>query len=250
MKNKILFRILQGMTLALPISITLVVSAIWSKPTPDLVILFETTTPLKKVEDVNKYFTMTENDKHLDIVNHYYPNDDYDYNAFNVNYLNIDFTPYDKVATTDGIVKFASIKAGSYIRMITDDFDKVIELDKGEIKAVGNINIQTGNKLSLSFIISIIATAIVVLVISKKMQFHKTHPKSATFIALLSATIFLGVINAIIGSIVTVFIVATISWGAFCLEDAYYKSMKQSYDGQQTQSALLNDLEKILNDNE
>ena len=35
MKNKILFRILQGMTLALPISITLVVSAIWSKPTPD-----------------------------------------------------------------------------------------------------------------------------------------------------------------------------------------------------------------------
>ena len=64
----------------------------------------------------------------------------------------------------------------------------------------------------MSFIISVIATIIVVLIISGKMNLHKKYPKSATFIALLSATIFLGVINAIIGNIFAVFIVATISY--------------------------------------
>jgi hypothetical protein len=83
-------------------------------------------------------------------------------------------------------------------------------------------------------------------IISGKMKLHRKYPKSATFIALLSATIIIGVINAIIGSIFTVFVVATISWGAYCLEDAYFKSLQPANEAQQKQNALIDELRRLL----
>ena len=145
-------------------------------------------------------------------------------------FYNIDFTYYDKIIDGKYIVKDKS-----YIRFLSDDFDKVLEIIDGKneqgdpfikLDKVSHINIQTGNKLSLSLIVSVIATLVVVGIISGKMKLHRKYPKSATFIALLSATVIIGVIKAIIGSIFTVFVVATISWGAYCLEDAYFKSLQ------------------------
>jgi hypothetical protein len=83
-------------------------------------------------------------------------------------------------------------------------------------------------------------------IISGKMKLHRKYPKSATFIALLSATIIIGVIKAIIGSIFTVFVVATISWGAYCLEDAYFKSLQPVSESQQQQNALIDELRRLL----
>ena len=228
------------MTLALPISITLVVNAIWSKPTPDYVITFNDALAVD-LETINEKVVITEHDdknKALVIA----------FDEFT--FYNIDFTYYDKIIDGKYIVKDKS-----YIRFLSDDFDKVLEIidsknEHGEsifkLDKVSHINIQTGNKLSLSFIVSVIATLIVVGIISGKMKLHRKYPKSATFIALLSATVIIGVINAIIGSIFTVFVVATISWGAYCLEDAYFKSLQPVNESQQKQNALIDELRRLL----
>jgi hypothetical protein len=234
-KKKLLFKIIGAMTLALPISITLVVSAIWSKPTPDYVITFNDALAVD-LETINEKVVITEHDdknKALVIA----------FDEFT--FYNIDFTYYDKIIDGKYIVKNKS-----YIRFLSDDFDNVLEIIDGDsfikLDKVSHINIQTGNKLSLSLIVSIIATLVVVGIISGKMQLHRKYPKSATFIALLSATIIIGVINAIIGSIFTVFVVATISWGAYCLEDAYFKSLQPVNESQQQQNALINELRRLL----
>jgi hypothetical protein len=234
-KKKLLFKIIGAMTLALPISITLVVSAIWSKPTPDYVITFNDALAVD-LETINEKVVITEHDdknKALVIA----------FDEFT--FYNIDFTYYDKIIDGKYIVKNKS-----YIRFLSDDFDNVLEIIDGDsfikLDKVSHINIQTGNKLSLSLIVSIIATLVVVGIISGKMKLHRKYPKSATFIALLSATIIIGVINAIIGSIFTVFVVATISWGAYCLEDAYFKSLQPVNESQQQQNALINELRRLL----
>lgn len=223
------------MTLALPISITLVVSAIWSKPTPDYVITFNDALAVD-LETINEKVVITEHDdknKALVIA----------FDEFT--FYNIDFTYYDKIIDGKYIVKDKS-----YIRFLSDDFDNVLEIIDGDsfikLDKVSHINIQTGNKLSLSLIVSVIATLVVVGIISGKMKLHRKYPKSATFIALLSATIIIGVINAIIGSIFTVFVVATISWGAYCLEDAYFKSLQPVNEAQQKQNALIDELRRLL----
>lgn len=234
-KKKLLFKIIGAMTLALPISITLVVSAIWSKPTPDYVITFNDALAVD-LETINEKVVITEHDdknKALVIA----------FDEFT--FYNIDFTYYDKIIDGKYIVKNKS-----YIRFLSDDFDNVLEIIDGDpfikLDKVSHINIQTGNKLSLSLIVSIIATLVVVGIISGKMKLHRKYPKSATFIALLSATIIIGVINAIIGSIFTVFVVATISWGAYCLEDAYFKSLQPVSESQQQQNALIDELRRLL----
>lgn len=234
-KKKLLFKIIGAMTLALPISITLVVSAIWSKPTPDYVITFNDALAVD-LETINEKVVITEHDdknKALAIA----------FDEFT--FYNIDFTYYDKIIDGKYIVKDKS-----YIRFLSDDFDNVLEIIDGDpfikLDKVSHINIQTGNKLSLSLIVSVIATLVVVGIISGKMKLHRKYPKSATFIALLSATIIIGVINAIIGSIFTVFVVATISWGAYCLEDAYFKSLQPVNESQQQQNALIDELRRLL----
>ena len=234
-KKKLLFKIIGAMTLALPISITLVVSAIWSKPTPDYVITFNDALAVD-LETINEKVVITEHDdKNKALV--------ISFDEFT--FYNIDFTYYDKIIDGKYIVKDKS-----YIRFLSDDFDNVLEIIDGDpfnkLDKVSHINIQTGNKLSLSLIVSVIATLVVVGIISGKMQLHRKYPKSATFIALLSATIIIGVINAIIGSIFTVFVVATISWGAYCLEDAYFKSLQPVNESQQQQNALIDELRRLL----
>lgn len=238
--KKLLFRIIGAMTLALPISITLVVSAIWSKPTADYVVTFSDALVVD-VETLNEKVVVEQyNEKNIALA---ITLDDF-------TFFNTDFTYYDKIIDGKYIVKDSS-----YIRFLGDDFDKVLEMvssknEQGDpvfkLDKVSHINIQTGNKLSLSFIVSVIATLIVVGIISGKMKLHRKYPKSATFIALLSSTILLGVLNAIIGNIVTVFVVATISWGAYCIEDAYFKSLQPVDETEKKQNALIDELRRLL----
>lgn len=239
MKNKkLLYKIVSALTLALPVSITLVVSAIWSKPTPDLVVLFDSVEVVQKVEDLERHFVIEIRNEKLYIDN--------SKGATNVSYLNIDFTPNEKAKNEFGI-KSIEMKKTAYIRFITDDFDKVVEKD-GKLQAVSNINIQTGNKLSLAFIISVVATLIVVAIISGKMEFQKKYPKTAVFIALLSGTIILYVIDMIIGSMLTVFVVATISWGLYCIENYYFYNTIETIDknNRSRESELIEALRKAL----
>lgn len=90
-----------------------------------------------------------------------------------VQYLNNDFTLNKNVSEFDGIKKL-TLKSGSYMRFITDDFDEIVEKDKqNKLVAVSIFNVETGNKLSLAFIVSILSTLIVVAIISGKMQLQR-----------------------------------------------------------------------------
>jgi hypothetical protein len=105
---------------------------------------------------------------------------------------------------------------------------------------------QQQYKLPLSFFISIASILIVILVVQGKMQWRKTYPRLATFIALLTGTVILTIIKSIVGDIQYVFLIATISWGMYCLEYLYYTNKITSKQLAKTQSTLVSELENRL----
>lgn len=105
---------------------------------------------------------------------------------------------------------------------------------------------QQQYKLPLSFFISIASILIVILVVQGKMQWHKTYPRLATFIALLTGTVILTIIKSIVGDIQYVFLIATTSWGMYCLEYLYYTNKITSKQLAKTQSTLVSELENRL----
>ena len=246
-KNKwgLLYKIVSASTLVLPISITLVVSAIWSKPSAEVIVMFDTPSEVSEVEQLSDYFVFASYDKDT---NYLFANTEQD---ITYDFYYADFTTYDRTMIIDeetpSPFEVYLVETEEYIRFIGNDIDEIVEINLEEGIAtpskVGNVNIETGNKVSLAFIISVIATLIVVAIISGKMRLHRKYPKSATFIALLGATIIIGVINTIIGNILTVFIVATISWGAYCLENYYYNTNIVEQTSQQRKTS---DLAKAL----
>ena len=65
-KNKwgnLLYKILVQQLLVLPISITLVVSAIWSKPSAEVIVMFDTPSEVSEVEQLSDYFVFASYDK-------------------------------------------------------------------------------------------------------------------------------------------------------------------------------------------
>lgn len=78
------------------------------------------------------------------------------------------------------------------------------------------------------------------------MQWHKTYPRLATFIALLTGTVILTIIKSIVGDIQYVFLIATTSWGMYCLEYLYYTNKITSKQLAKTQSTLVSELENRL----
>ena len=105
---------------------------------------------------------------------------------------------------------------------------------------------QQQYKLPLSFFISIASILIVILVVQGKMQWRKTYPRLATFIALLTGTVILTIIKSIVGDIQYVFLIATTSWGMYCLEYLYYTNKITSKQLAKTQSTLVSELENRL----
>ena len=169
-KNKwgLLYKIISGLTLALPISITLVVSAIWSKPNAEVVVLFDTTNQVSEVEQLTDYFEFGVIDKNTNYMRIHYNR----VASGKVYYA--DFTAYDKTKVMDSSTpnpyQVYTLKSNDYIRFVGNDIDEIIEITTGIEGAtptkVKNINVETGNKLSMSFIISVIATMIYAFTIS------------------------------------------------------------------------------------
>ena len=132
-------------------------------------------------------------------------------------------------ATIDGIVEFKDGKYGIYIeeddiiKIDNNFFSYIIKDEKVGKRELVNIKKyelqkQQGYKIPLSFMISLFGVLMVVLIIQGKMQWYKKHPRIAALIALLSVTVVLFILNTIISNILNVFIIATVSWGLYCLE--------------------------------
>lgn len=105
---------------------------------------------------------------------------------------------------------------------------------------------QLSYKLPLSVIFSIVGAAIVALVISKKMQWHRKHPRLATLLALLTGTLLLWLINSFVGSILGVFAVATVSFGIYYIEWLIQQNKVKEQDTEKVKSELTSILEDAL----
>ena len=160
----------------------------------------------------------------------------------------------DQTATMSGYVVYADGKYGLLI-----DGEDIIKIDKGfysyqekdgayqltDIKRF-EIEKQMSYKVPITFIISAIGVAIVVLIIQGKMQWHKSHPRAATLIALLTGTLILYVVNVFIGSILNVFLVATISWALYCIEYLVQQGKLTGTQADKVESDLIAKLREAL----
>lgn len=99
-------------------------------------------------------------------------------------------------------------------------------------------------KIPVTFFIALFGIVIVGLVISNKMQWHRKKPRLATFLALLSGTLVLLILNSIIGSILGIFAVATASFGVYCIEYLIQQNKLDAAKG----TKIKNDLESILDE--
>ena len=114
-----------------------------------------------------------------------------------------------------------------------------------DVKA-NKINIQRGWKIPLSFVISAMSVFIVLLVISGKMNLQKEHPRLAVLISLIAGTLILAVINTIVGNLLGVFIVASISWGLYYLEWLWKNNKITTKDKTNIEASLLREIKEKI----
>lgn len=118
------------------------------------------------------------------------------------------------------------IKEEEVVRMNRDYFIVKKIDDKLQLTAVVKSDemVKKTKDMGLAFIVGLIGVGIIVLVVSGKMQWQKQYPIIATLIALIVGTVILLFINTIVGSLLNVFMIFTLSWGAFTIEYYVFKN--------------------------
>lgn len=197
MKNKgsSLYKIITTLTLALPLPIYMFLSATLFSIKPDYRIDNALLSDLSiVVEQDNMYITS---------------------NNLSVMYegLVVYITGQDKyglVVDNDDIIK------------IDDGYYSCILNEQGvfELKDIKEFTIQKTQQynLPIAFFISVLAVLIVFLIVQGKMKWHKKYPRVAVMVALVTGTVVLYLIDTIVGSMLNVFMVATVSWGGYLVE--------------------------------
>lgn len=212
MMKKNLYKIISVLTLFLPISIFLIFSAI-TGDTYDAEVFVE--------EDT--------------VINFYIYEDGYIVNADNASYTGY-IVPYND-------------KYGIYIK----DED-VVKIGKDYFMPYNNeltnfddipVQPQANQRWAIS-IASIVALGIVGLIIGGKMDLLKTHPRLSALITLIVVTSILWGLNSIIEDMLNVFLIATASWFAYCLEYLVKANLLTTTKADETQVALLKGLKELV----
>ena len=95
---------------------------------------------------------------------------------------------------------------------------------------------------------SLVALGIVALIIGGKMDVLKSHPRLSALITLGVMTAILYGLNSIISDMLWVFVIATGSWFAYCLEYLVQNGLLTSKKAEQTQDEILKGLKGLLNE--
>jgi hypothetical protein len=193
-KSKWIWRIVKTITLALPLPVFLFLSATLFSITPDYVINADISS-VSVVEYEDAWFIYS---------------DDISASYDGLVRLNGEIDKYGMMITSDDVIK---INKDYYSYQEQDGVYQLVDVKRLEVQK------QQSYKLPISFFISLIGALVVVLIVQKKMNWHKEHPKGAVMIALITGTVILYVIQLIVSSVLGVFVVATASWGAYLLED-------------------------------
>lgn len=222
-KGDRIWRIVKILTLAIPLPVYLFLSATLFSITPDYTIYAEYDT-VWVVEHEDGWLIYSS---HLDA----------SYDGHVIRYGDL----MGIVITSDDIIKIGK-DYYSYIQV--DGVYQLTDISRFELQQ------QQSYKIPLSFFISLGGVLVIAMIVQNKMQWHKAHPKGAALLALVTGTAILYVIDMIVSSVLGVFLIATISWGLFLLEDLVQKGIITQSEAEQTESDLIRQMKKALKDND
>ncbi len=185
--------------------------------------------------------------------------------TINAQFDTVDVVLYDEAyfiysndinASYDGLVRYND-EIGYYGIVITPD--DIIKIDKEYYSYVERDGVyqltdikrfelqkEQSYKIPLSFMISLGGVLIVGLIVQGKMQWHKSHPKGAVLLALLTGTVVLYVVDLIVSNVLGVFMVATVSWALYLMEDMITNNLMTKEQAEQTESDILRALKEAL----
>jgi len=218
--KKNLYKIITTITLFVPLPVYLFLSATLFNITPDYIV--------KNVE-INEINIIATDDE-------------------SYNFLYTD----DTSVVYNGSIVYYNGKYGIYI-----DNDDIIKLDDGYysydftnqvLKDIKEFEVQKqmSYKIPTTFFISVFGVGIVFLITQKKMLWYQKYPRLSVLITLLTVTIFLYVLNTIIGNILNVFLIATVSWALYYLEYLVNQNKIKDSQAKKIESDLINNLKEAL----
>jgi len=211
-KNKLIYKIITIITLAVPLPLYLFLSATLFNIDADVT--------FKNVDSedliVNETYIYTNNEDALYEGVFAFEDDEYVFYYDNEDIIKVD----------DG---FFSVREGELVDI------KALEVQK-----------ELGYKLPMAFFISLTGVGIVFLVVSGKMQWYKKYPRISTLVALLTGTVVLLIIDTIVSNLLGVFMIASISWALYCLEYWVNNNFITEEEGKKAESDLVSSLKKAL----
>ncbi len=220
-KSQAIWRIVKLLTLAIPLPVFLFLSATLFSINADYTI--NTDFNLVEVVEYEEGYFIYANDLEASydgLVEYHVGLDKYGIRITHEDIIKIDKTYYSYVER-DGVYQLTDIKR--------------FEVQK-----------EQSYKLPLTFFISLIGVLVVTLIVQNKMQWHKSHPKGAVLIALITGTVILYVIDVIVSSVLGVFLIATVSWGMYLLEDMIYQGLISQEEKEKTESDVVRALKEAL----
>lgn len=106
------------------------------------------------------------------------------------------------------------------------------------------LNKKESVSLPIAFVISGLGVLIVALVVGGKMKWFKKRKRLGVFISLGLGTLVLYLINMVVSNLFTVFLIALISWGVYCVEYLAANGFKGDDELQTLTDALNNVINK------
>lgn len=221
MKNKYGYNILGILTLILPMMSFILISTIVNKPF-DAELFKDTETSTIVFEPYeDDYVVYSEKAS---------------YNGFTVPYNE----EYALLIEENEIVK---IEKDYYTPYFMEETQRYVLINLEEIPPT----VEKTNTWTIS-IATMIAIGIVALVIGGKMDLLKKRPRASALISLFVLTLIFGGLSAIITDMYNVFLVATASWGAYCIEYLIKQGKISKQDGEKKESKLLDALKEAFNE--
>lgn len=198
-RSKVLFRIINFITLAVPVPLYLLLLATVFSVTADYTIQNAEIDDLSIVYKEDRYLITTDN----------------------------------KEAVINGIIAYDE-ELGYALVINEEDILKVdrkfYNIEENELKEIDVKKLKKEEKYhwSIPVIVGIITFLIVGLVISGKMQWQKKYPKFAVLLSLGLGTMVLYFINMIATNMFNIFLIALISWVLFMIEEGVLSLKERS----------------------
>lgn len=208
------YKIITFLTLALPLPIYLFLQATIFNIVPDVIIYAD-----REVLSIEPYEDMYFISNTLET----------QYNGYTIYYndmIGVVVDEKDVIKTLNG---FVSIKDNELVMVERTLFQK-----------------EQSYRIPVVVFISLFGVLIVAMVILKKMDLMKQYPRVSVLISLITGTTVLYLLNTVIGGILGVFMVATISWVVYCFEYMIHHGIISREQSRKLEDELIKTLKEKL----